>query len=85
MHLYFYNMIPQPIRDLFVRNEEVHHYNTRQRSNPRVHKCNTALGKKSFVYMGTHLWSEANAELQNVFDTKLFVKKYKKELLQKCY
>ncbi len=35
--------------------------------------------------MGTHLWSEANAELQNVFDTKLFVKKYKKKQLQKCY
>ncbi len=25
------------------------------------------------------------SELQNVFDTKVFVKKYKKELLQKYY
>ena len=78
-------MIPLPIRDLFVRNEEVHHCNTRQRSYPRVYKWNIALGKKSFIYMGTHLWSELNAELQNVFDTKAFVKKYKKELLQKYY
>ncbi len=35
--------------------------------------------------MGTHLWFEINAELQNMFDTKVFVKKYKKELLQKYY
>ncbi len=35
--------------------------------------------------MGTHLWSEVNAELQNTFNTKVFVKKYKKELLQKYY
>ncbi len=35
--------------------------------------------------MGTHLWSEVNAELQNMFDTTVFVKKYKKELLQKYY
>ncbi len=33
--------------------------------------------------MGTHLWSEANAESLNVFETKIFVKEYKKELLQK--
>ncbi len=85
MHLYFYNMIPQPIRDVFVRNEEVHHYNIRQRSNPRVPKWNTALGNKSFIHMGTHLLSEVNAELQNVFDTKVFVRKYKKELLQRYY
>ena len=33
-----------------LRKEEVHHYNTRQRSNPRVHKWNTALGnKKLFI------------------------------------
>lgn len=31
--------------------------------------------KKSFIHMGTHLWSEVNLELQNVFDTtKVFVK-----------
>ncbi len=35
--------------------------------------------------MGTHLWSEVNAELQNGFNTKVFVKKYKKEQLQKYY
>ncbi len=51
MHLYFHNMIPQPIRDLFVRNEEVQRYNTRQRSNPRVHKWNTALGKTFFIFI----------------------------------
>ncbi len=34
--------------------------------------------------MGAHLWSEASAE-QNMFDTNVFAKKYKKELLQKCY
>ena len=50
MHLWFYNMIPQSIRDLFVQNEEVHHYNTRQRSNPRVHKWNTAFVKKLFIW-----------------------------------
>ncbi len=35
--------------------------------------------------MGTHRWSEVNAEFQNVFDTKVFLNKYNKELLQKYY
>ncbi len=30
--------------------------------------------------MGTHLWSQVNAELQNVFDTRVFVKRFKKEV-----
>ena len=85
MYFYFHNIFTQSSHELFVWNDEVHHYNTRQWSNLRVHKWITALGQKSFIYMGTHLWSEVNAELQNTFNTKVFVKKYKKELLQKYY
>ncbi len=36
-----------------------------------------------FIRVGTDLWSEVNAELRNMF--KVFVKKYKKQLLQKYY
>ncbi len=44
----------QPIRELFVRNKEVHHCNTRQQCNPRipVHKWNTAVSKKKFYSYG---------------------------------
>ncbi len=55
MHLYFHNMIPQPIRDLFVQNEEVHYYNTRQQFNPQGHKWNTALGKK-VLFIWEHIF-----------------------------
>ncbi len=53
MYLYFHNMTPQPIRKLFVRNEEVHPFNIKQGSKPRVHKWNKALGKKIVTHMGT--------------------------------
>ena len=67
----------------FVRNQDVHQYNTRQRSNPRVNKWSKAISKRAFVYMGTHLWSKVARDLQNIVNTKIFVKRYKKLLLEK--
>ena len=55
--MYNKNCVTVPISELFTRNEQIHQYNTRRRSNPRVHKCKTAIPKKRFVYLGTQVWS----------------------------
>ena len=83
MHMYNKKCVPVPISDLFSRNEQIHQYNTSRRSNPRVHKCKTAIAKKGFVYVSTHIWSTINRDLQTIQETKTFLKKYKTYLLAK--
>ncbi len=51
--------------------------------NPQVNKWSKAISKRAFVYMGTHLWSKVARDLQNIVHTKIFVKRYKKLLLEK--
>ncbi len=65
MHLYYKHAMPVAVSELFIRNQDVHQCNTRQRSNPRVNKWSKAISKRAFVYMGTHLWSKVARDLQN--------------------
>ncbi len=52
----------QPIRELFVQNKEVHHCNTRQQSNPRVHKWNTAVSKKKVLFLWEPIFGQMHIE-----------------------
>ena len=81
MHMYNKNCVPVPISELFTRNERIHQYNTRRRSNPQVYKCKTAIAKKGFVYLGTHLWFTTYRDFETIQETKTFVKKYSETCL----
>ena len=50
-----------------------------------VHKCQTALTKKGFVYLGTHQWSTINCDFQTIQEAKKFVKKYELLYLQSIF
>ena len=62
--LYYKRAMAVGVSELFVRNPEVHQYNTRQRSNPRINKWCKAVSKRAFAYMYTHLWSKVARDLQ---------------------
>ncbi len=48
MHHYYNHVAPVPIQQLFMRNSEIQHYETRQRAIPRFMKPNHNVGKYSF-------------------------------------
>ena len=52
MHVYYIKLAPNPIADLFKRNDNLHQYRTRHRLDPRVELFRTSIARKRFVYMG---------------------------------
>ena len=83
MHVYYVKLAPNPIANLFKRNDDLHQYRTRRRLDPCVELFRTSIARKSFVYMGTSLWSKIHKDYCDIEDTKIFVKKYKRYLLGK--
>ena len=67
--------MPVAVRELFVRNQNIHQYNTMERSNPRVNKWSNAISKRAFVYMGTHLWFKVAQNLQNILSIQKYLLK----------
>ena len=49
MYRYHHSMLP-PVLDMFVKNGQVHSYNTRQSDHLHVPQCRTELGKMAFKY-----------------------------------
>ncbi len=80
-HLYYNQVVPVSIQQLFMRNSEIHHYETRQRANPKFMKPNYNVGRNSFMYIGPKLWSNLCAKIQGVETVRVFVKSYKQYIL----
>jgi hypothetical protein len=74
------NKLPQVCSDLFTSNEEIHEYNTRQKTLLHVPVCNTVAHKRTVRFMGVKLWnglSSAQIDLQSsIFTFKKHLKKY---------
>ena len=56
MYKYHHSMLP-PVLDMFVKNCQVHSYNTRQSDHLHVPKCRTELSKMSFKYQAVKVWN----------------------------
>ena len=56
MYKYHHSMLP-PVLDMFVKNCQVHSYNTRQSDHLHVPKCRTELSKMSFKYQAVMVWN----------------------------
>ena len=57
MYKYARGMLPSVFNDMFIRNYEIHSYNTRQSTKIHVPKVKTAAYHNSFKYKGTLLWN----------------------------
>ena len=57
MYKYHHGWLSQ-IFDIFQRNSDIHHHNTRQSQLLHVPKPKTELGKRSFRYQAVQLWNE---------------------------
>ena len=56
MYKYHHSMLP-PVLDMFVKNCQVHSYNTRQSDHLHVPQCWTELVKMSFKYQAVMVWN----------------------------
>ena len=57
------NLLPAVISEMFSKNADVHHYNTRQRENLHVPLCKSQAMSRTIKYQGVVLW--------NLFKSKL--------------
>ena len=78
MYRYVHKTLPPPLLDLFVSNEQVHHYATRGKSNARTQEHKSAIFGKSFLARGPSLWSNLSADLKRSVSLPSFIRKYKK-------
>ena len=63
MHKAFFKQLPQPVQSMFVRNEDIHNYDTRQRNDFHPPKPKTNLLKKTIAYKGVIVWNSIKPNL----------------------
>ena len=81
MYKYHHGLLPQ-ILDIFERNQDVHHYNTRQANLLHVPIFKTELGKRSYHYQAVKIWNEIYSTFSVNVKIGTFKKKLKYFLLQ---
>ena len=64
------------LNDLFVENNEVHTYSTRQSKLLHVQKANTSAAKKTIRYIGTSMWNR----ISNILDYNCSMYIYKQRV-----
>ena len=74
MYKYSNNLLPPAINDLYVPNNDVHKYSTRQKHLLYVNKSNINVYAKSFGYISVRVWNA----LQSKIDVNVPISKFKK-------
>ena len=65
MYKYFNNLLPPAINDLYVSNNDVHKYSTRQKHLLYINRSNINVYEKSFGNTSVRVW--------NALQSKIFV------------
>ena len=74
MYKYSNNLLPPAINDLYVPNNDVHKYSTRQKHLLYVNKSNINVYAKSFGNISVRVWNA----LQSKIDVNVPISKFKK-------
>ena len=69
--------LPEISRGLFLNNNDVHNYNTRQKTMLHVPLTNSDVYKRTIRFTGVSVW---NAICGQQFDTKCSIHTFKKKL-----
>ena len=77
MYLHTNKIIPSPLLNLFVTNEEVHQYNTRHRHDPHVMTRGSSRFSRTFVHEGPKLWLTLPINIKETISVKSFIKNLK--------
>ena len=74
MYKYFNNLLPPAINDLYVSNNDVHKYSTRQKHLLYINRSNINVYEKSFGNTSVRVWNA----LQSKIDVNVPISKFKK-------
>ena len=57
--MYLQHLLPEAINDLFCRNEQIYHYNTRNKKDLHPVKIKTKLyDEKTILFQGRNCWNK---------------------------
>ena len=76
------HQLPSLFDDMFIRNVDVHHYNTRQSKDFHVPLVRTNTTKMTISYKGVIIWNDINKIVNTNFSLAAFKSNLKKYLLQ---
>ena len=72
MFEYHHQLLPPCFNNLFLRNNQVHHYSTRNSQNYVPHFCRTNIKKFTVLYSGPQVWNSLPKDIINsISKTKL--------------
>jgi hypothetical protein len=71
--------------DYFIRNNEIHQYNTRQKNSVHINHCKSTLTLNSPQYIASKIYNKLPQEIRNLKDIKKFKKTLKTFLMDKAY
>ena len=74
MYKYFNNLLPPAINDLYVSNNDVHKYSTRQKHLLYINRSNINVYEKSFGNTSVRVWNA----LQSKIDVNVPISQFKK-------
>ena len=77
MHQLNINKLPKSIHSLFMKNEEVHHYFTRQTKEFHYSYARTTFSKTTVKHEGPRLWKSIDMSLKNIARTSIFKRNIK--------
>ena len=62
--------VPPPLMDIYTRNSEIHHHDTRHNIDIHLPKVNFEIVRRSFLYKGPDLWMDQIGSFHQIFKHK---------------
>ena len=81
MYLYKSGQLPDSFQNMFFTGQEIHNYNTRNRSFFRLPSCRTNVRKFSLRFQGPKIFNSINDEIKNSLSLREFTSKLKSTFL----
>ena len=64
--MYLQHLLPEAINNIFCRNEQIHHYNTRNKKDLHPVKIKTTLyGAKTISFQRRNCWNKLPSDIKN--------------------
>ena len=74
MFQYHNGLLPSPFLNIFLKNSDIHQYNTRSSHCYRSHTCRTNIKQFTILYNGPKIWNSLPKHITNISSYSLFKK-----------
>ena len=81
MYLFYKKELPMVFNSIFIKNNEIHQYPTRQTNLLHIPRIRTALTQSTFIYTGPKLWNSLSSDIRETISLSTFKYKLKKKFI----